>query len=422
MKQESAGSARSPRHITQKGLSTRTALLEAAAGVFEESGFFSSSVSEITRRCGVSQGTFYQYFKNKEQVFLELNDLILASFWESVRALPREDGGFLPRLGQVLGLIIEHTRKNFYFHRILGEFELIDPVAIGYYDSLARYLRTFFRQAALAGDIRPIDPNVIAYGVLGMAYFHALDWGQGAEEYQPEKLVELSVDLLLKGIDGPSDYRKPARLNRSEQAPGENGGILPGQSQTQGESTRNAIYRAAEQIFGRQGYNRAGISEITRLAGIAQGTFYVHFESKQALMKGVVEYLSRAMRRELKISTDRVSDRRDMEREGMMAFFRFLKPHRNIYRVLAECETLGQELAMWYYRKLAKGYHETLSAGVAEKQIRALPVTFMVRALMGLNHMIGLKWLVWNSSPQAEFPPQLLEDAIDLVLFGFDPS
>ena len=105
-----------------------------------------------------------------------------------------------------------------------------------------------------------------------------------------------------------------------------------------------------------------------------------------------------------------------------MAFFRFLKPHRNIYRVLAECETLGQELAMSYYRKLAQGYDETITKGIAEKQIKALPVAFLVRSLMGLNHMIGLKWLVWNSSPQAEFPPQLLEDAVDLVLFGLKPE
>lgn len=177
MKQGPSGSPRSSRPLTAKGLATRTALLKAAASVFERSGFFSSSVAEITRQCGVSQGTFYQYFKNKEQVFLELNDLILGSFWDAVRELPDQGEGFKARLKVVIDLVLRHTFNNFYFHRILGEFELIDPVAIGYYDSLARFLRGFFRQAALSGHIRPLDPNVIAYGLLGIAYFHALEWG-----------------------------------------------------------------------------------------------------------------------------------------------------------------------------------------------------------------------------------------------------
>jgi hypothetical protein len=41
---------------------------------------------------------------------------------------------------------------------------------------------------------------------------------------------------------------------------------------------------------------------------------------------------------------------------------------------------------------------------------------------MGFNHMIGLKWLIWNSSPFAEVPLQLAEEASELVIFGLDPS
>jgi hypothetical protein len=37
---------------------------------------------------------------------------------------------------------------------------------------------------------------------------------------------------------------------------------------------------------------------------------------------------------------------------------------------------------------------------------------------MGIVHMIGLKWLVWNSSPQAEVPAQQVEDVLKMILFG----
>ena len=47
-------------------------LLEAAETEFGERGFAKASVSSITRRAGVGQGTFYLYFPGKEAVLIEL--------------------------------------------------------------------------------------------------------------------------------------------------------------------------------------------------------------------------------------------------------------------------------------------------------------------------------------------------------------
>jgi hypothetical protein len=55
---------------------------------------------------------------------------------------------------------------------------------------------------------------------------------------------------------------------------------------------------------------------------------------------------------------------------------------------------------------------------VKRGEIRKLPVPFLARSLMGLNHMIGLKWVVWNSYPQAELPPQFLNELVQWMLEG----
>ena len=122
----------SSRHLTRKGLETRQSLIKAAQQAFMANGYYASSVSEITRRCGVSQGTFYQYFRNKEQIFLEINDVIIRRFWDQAHNLPMNQSNFSERLRQILIHMFRHTSENLYFHRILGEFELIDPVTIGY--------------------------------------------------------------------------------------------------------------------------------------------------------------------------------------------------------------------------------------------------------------------------------------------------
>ena len=158
------------------------------------------------------------------------------------------------------------------------------------------------------------------------------------------------------------------------------------------------------------------------MAGVAQGTFYIHFKSKRDLLDGFVRYLSRELRRTLQQATEGLTDRRDQEREGLGTFFRFLRQHSRIYRVVGESETVGQETGMWYYQKLASGYVAGLREGVKRGEIRSLPAPFLARSLMGLNHLIGLKWLVWNSYPQGEFPPRLLDELVQWVLDGLGAS
>jgi AcrR family transcriptional regulator len=406
------------RSLKAKGMNTRAAVLDSAQDVFKDLGYYQTSVSEITRRCGVSMGTFYQYFKNKEQLFLELNDLIISRFWDKAHGLSSGAGSLEERLTQAVQLLYEHISNHFYFHRILGEFELIESVTIGYYDTIARFYRNFFRQEAGLGTIRPFDSNLITYGLIGVVYFNTLDWGLESEVYPPDRLVSLIVDLTLNGIRGTKPWTSPGgpMIPSSE---GKTDGLRESEADAaQGQVTKRALFQAAEKVFGQVGFNRANISEITRLAGVAQGTFYIYFKSKRDLLEGFVLYLSRELRRTLKQATEGFADRRDMEREGAVTFFQFLRQHSRIYRVVGESETVGQETGMWYYKKLAGGYISGLREGVKRGEIRKLPVPFLARSLMGLNHMIGLKWVVWNSYPQAELPPPLLNELVQWMLEG----
>ena len=55
-----------------------------------------------------------------------------------------------------------------------------------------------------------------------------------------------------------------------------------------GEATRKAILDAAEKVIGSVGFNEASISGITQAAGVAQGTFYIYFKSKDNLYVGLI--------------------------------------------------------------------------------------------------------------------------------------
>jgi AcrR family transcriptional regulator len=414
---EKTAAAKPVRAVKTKGQTTRAALIEAAHDVFREKGYYSASVSEIARRCNLAQGTFYQYFKNKEQVFLELSDLIISRFWERAQSAP-EEVEFQEAVRQEVELLLRHTRENFAFHRILGESELIDRVTVSYYEALARQIRDFFRGQARAGHLRLIDPNLLAYALIGICYFHSLDWGPAEPAYDLAHLPGMITDFLMNGIAGDAPWPTRPDLSRPPEdrvLPAE---AAPDESLTKGERTRRAIFLAAEEVFGRQGFSRANVAEITRLANVAQGTFYVHFQSKQDLMEGFVKYINRELRYELQRAVAGLEDRREVEAIGMWFFFRFIRRRAAIYRVVPEFEMIGREVGMWYYRKFGEGYGQGLARGIEHGQIRDYPVAFLTRSLMGATHFIALEEIVWKGTAPSIFPAQLFVDLVHFILFG----
>lgn len=63
---------------------TRAALLEAALALFAERGIGGTALHEVAARAGVSNGTFYNYFRTREQLVLAANGLLAQRLNETV--------------------------------------------------------------------------------------------------------------------------------------------------------------------------------------------------------------------------------------------------------------------------------------------------------------------------------------------------
>ena len=76
-------------------LETKRKLLEAAKRLVCEKGLINTSIEEITKACGVSNGTFYTYFKRKEDVIFALSNEMYQEIAENAKAY---NGTFFERL------------------------------------------------------------------------------------------------------------------------------------------------------------------------------------------------------------------------------------------------------------------------------------------------------------------------------------
>jgi len=109
-------------------------LLEAAGDVFSEMGFDAAQTPDIAARAGVSVGTFYRYFADKRQVFIELaQDYLERGFQATIGGLSpdtfmetRTPADRRAALEQVIEVLFQSAAEKPAFHRVFVGMALRD--------------------------------------------------------------------------------------------------------------------------------------------------------------------------------------------------------------------------------------------------------------------------------------------------------
>ena len=102
-----------------------------------------------------------------------------------------------------------------------------------------------------------------------------------------------------------------------------------------------ALLRAAEEVFAEKGVDHAKVEDIARAAGISKGAFYLHFESKEEVLRQVVESFLGRMAAQLTLPMDLVPETPEellqfwLERDRQA--FDFLWQSRAILGILQTC-------------------------------------------------------------------------------------
>jgi AcrR family transcriptional regulator len=188
-----------------------------------------------------------------------------------------------------------------------------------------------------------------------------------------------------------------------------------------GRRTRQQLLRAAEQVFGKRGFEGASISEITRRAGVAQGTFYIYFPDKKSVYVELVEELGRRLRNHLAEAVEGLEDRIDVERAGLEAFFRFTRQHRSLYRLVRQAEFVDDRAFRAYYRSMAAPYAAGLAQAMDAEQIRRMDPEALAYCLMGIADFLGMRWALWESDAKTS-GEDAIQEAMDLIHAGLAPA
>jgi len=194
----------------------------------------------------------------------------------------------------------------------------------------------------------------------------------------------------------------------------------PGAPKTaRGARTRAQILKAAQEAIGTLGYHRAGITEITRAAGVAQGTLYTYFTGKEDILRELVRDMGHQVRAHLAAETRDARDRLDAEEKGLRAFLRYLADNPSLYRVLQQAQFIDETIYREYYEAFGKGYVRMLANATRKGEVRPGDDEVRVWALMGMGNFLGLRFALWNHDRPLD---DVAAIAADFLRHGLSPG
>lgn len=185
-----------------------------------------------------------------------------------------------------------------------------------------------------------------------------------------------------------------------------------------GRRTLRKLLDAAAEEFGEKGFHEASVSSITRRAGVALGSFYTYFESKDALFRALVGDMSEKVRTSARSALHEGMGALEIERAALAAFLRFAAEHKEVYRIIDEAEFVDPASYRQHYETIAERIADRLRAGGERGEFRDGLGELEAWAVMGMNVFVGLRYVVWGGdrNGRAEPEPDAVAAAVNRLL------
>jgi AcrR family transcriptional regulator len=293
--------------IGSRGASTRNRINEVSLELFGTLGFFDTSVDAIAKAAGISRATLYQYFRGKDEIFLELlNECGTALFRVARRIGPLgpDDVGFDNLhwwLGEWSWVFEKYSTMFIQWTAIASSDTKVRP-------QIVRFVRSYNHRVAerlAASGLQGIDPEAAAMMMTAVVHRMNLlvhsDRSYGRDAKAVIDALSVFLQLALFPDTPPSVFAK-LELHASADPAADIAAIeIPPAPIVDGLSisdrTANLSRRAASTVaaladagaaqFRAKGYRRTSVDDIVAAADVARGTFYKYFSDKQDLLTAV---------------------------------------------------------------------------------------------------------------------------------------
>ncbi len=166
--------------------------------------------------------------------------------------------------------------------------------------------------------------------------------------------------------------------------------------------TRQAIQDAVARIVAKRGSHGLTMEQVAVEAGVAKGSLYLHFKSKQALLESVKESSLEPLLQEAEAILDSAMTPQEKIEQVIARRFSYFDQHRELFRFLLEDRQVAQlhseRMKNSRYRYLLEKMAGVVEAGIGSGEFRAMDARKVAAMLLEASiAVIGQR--LWDEAP-----------------------
>lgn len=183
----------------------REHIVEAATRSFSLFGYKATTMDQVAKLANVGKGTIYTFFKNKEELFDEIVENLIADMKHAAAGAIDPARGFQENIHQALYNMLEFRMEHQLTIKIFQEGQEVGtPVVQEMIDRVEQEILSFIKgkveMAIERKQIKPCDPEKTAFVLLKMYIAFIFDWEKKRTPLSKEEIAELFDLYIIKGL------------------------------------------------------------------------------------------------------------------------------------------------------------------------------------------------------------------------------
>ncbi|MEK5271420.1 TetR/AcrR family transcriptional regulator [Aeribacillus sp. FSL K6-8394] len=188
-------------NLTKKGMETREKLLRAAEKVFGKKGYYETSIVNITQEAGVGQGTFYNYFQSKKEVFDALIQMYSRELRFKIKEEMKDAENHEDAQRKGFQAFFRWVKDYPELYSIVQQAVVVDKdLYRWYYDKLASGFLKSLSLGVEDGEFKDINLETVAYCLMSIGQFLGMRWVFWEGQNVPEEVFDAAMTLIFNGI------------------------------------------------------------------------------------------------------------------------------------------------------------------------------------------------------------------------------